>query len=126
MDRVAAARKIAALRAVTTARGATQGEADTAARLADRLVKAFGLASAPNVGGVRGPPRAPHTPTPSPADIAAMREAFRRMSESQVTAEEAMRRLADDWFDPSTGEAGPNVKVHEYRDHANWRVEYPR
>lgn len=33
---------------------------------------------------------------------------------------------AERWsFDPTTGQASANVKVHSYRDRTNWRIEIP-
>lgn len=52
MDRADALRKYQSLRKMTVSRGATEGEADTAQRLADRLAERFGFTSADDTAQV--------------------------------------------------------------------------
>jgi hypothetical protein len=91
-----AIQRVLKLQALTEARGATSHEAKVAAAKADRLIRRFGLDR-----------REVHRARPS---------------------ERPRSVFVPDWppkwsFDPSTGVASPNVKVHEHHNRRNWRIE---
>jgi hypothetical protein len=116
-----AAAKVALLREVTVARGATEGEAAVASRLAAKLVQAYQLDEAARSSSWWRQ-QAP-APTPAGDDIGRVRDAFRHMYSTPEEARKAMQDLSGYWFDPTTGESSGNVTVHQYSDRANWKIE---
>jgi hypothetical protein len=100
MTKAEAHARVLKLREMTEARGASANEARVASAKADRLVRKFGLDM-----------RAPRQAKPSSRRPSFVSDVF---GVSWPT----------DWaFDVQTGEHIPNVKVHEYRNPANWRIE---
>jgi hypothetical protein len=106
LDRARAARLVEKLEAVTVARGATAGEARSAAAKADGLRRRFDLHAAPK----SKPPRRRSEPrggTP-----------FTRV---WVVPEDDAP-----WdFNVQTGEASSNVRVKHYSNPGNWSIEIP-
>jgi hypothetical protein len=104
LDRARAARLVEKLEAVTVARGATAGEAQSAAVKADGLRRRFDLHAQPK----SKPPRRRSEP----------RGPFTRV---WVVPEDDAP-----WdFNVQTGEASSNVTVKHYSNPGNWSIEIP-
>jgi hypothetical protein len=100
VNREQAARKVAALYEMKVERGCSPSEASAAAAKARDLVRRFGLTSSePRRGAPRRPPPRPQKAWAPTADTSTW------------------------WFDVKTGQASKNVRVKEYRNVGNWRIE---
>lgn len=123
MTKADAQRQVRALRQMTTARGATPAEAETARAKVLALTERWGLDQpAPT-------PRPRPTPAPGrrAADVRAeFMASFNAMYANAKPVDRAMMEGLGFVFDMKTGAHSSNVKVHRYKDKANWRIEVER
>lgn len=116
MNRDQAAARVRLLREVRTDRGATVHEQTVAQQKAARLVERFGLD--------RHEARARRASSGASRPRSAPAAGFSGWAPDAHMPEWLRGRPVPDWsFDPKTGKASGNVKVREYHNVGNWKIE---